>query len=127
MVGIAHCGHIDVIAVEEPPVRSRVRINADRKNRQVGPVTVQLFQCRCLLDARRALAPPEIQQHHLASVVRQVNGVLAIADREVRRNLVRIGWTPTAIAAARKRQHEKGTNRNETMKPHILIIRSDSH
>jgi len=88
---------------------------------------VQLFQRRCFLDARGTLAPPEIQQHYLAPIVRQMNCVLAIADVEVRCNLVGIGWTRATIAAARKRQRKQGTERNVTRKPHILIIRSDSH
>jgi hypothetical protein len=125
LIRVAHRGHVYVIAVEESAVRSRVRVNADCENRQVGPVAVQLFQSWCLLDARGTLTPPEIQQHHLAPVIRQVNRVLPVADCKVRSDFIGVGRMRTAIAAARKRQREQGTNSNETRKPHILIIRSD--
>ena len=88
---------------------------------------VQLLQRRRLLNTWRTLAPPEVQQHHLAPVVRQVNSVLAVADRKVRGDFVRIGRTCPSIAPARKRKREKGTSSDETRKPHIHIIRSDSY
>ena len=85
---------------------------------------MQLLERRRFLNTGRALAPPEIQQHHLAAVAGQVNRVLAVADGKVGSDFVCIVRVRTAIATARKRQGEKGTKGNETRRPHIFIIRS---
>ena len=86
---------------------------------------VELFKRRRLLNARWTLAPPEVQQHHLASVVCQVNSVLPVVYCEIGGHLVRISWTCAAITAAGQRQRYQRTKSNEFRKSHIFIIRSD--
>lgn len=43
LVWIAHRVQIHVITVDESAVRRGVRIDADRKNGEIGPVSMQLF------------------------------------------------------------------------------------
>jgi hypothetical protein len=127
LVGIAHRVHVNVIPRKKPAIGARVRIDAHRDNRDIRPVAVQLLQRRRLLDARGTLAPPQVQQNHLASIIRKMNSVLAVAHREVGSKPVGVGRNTAAIAAARKRQHHQRAQGNETSQPHLLIIRSDGY
>ena len=104
LLRVADRGHVNVIPGDEPAVGSRVLVDADRKDRKIGPIVVQLLQRRRLLDAGRTPTPPDVQQHYFAPVIRQADGVFSVADREVRRNLIRVGRARPAIAAASERQ-----------------------
>jgi hypothetical protein len=127
LVRIAHRVDANVIPRKKPAIGARVRIDAHRDNRDIRPVAVQLLQRRRLLDARWTLAPPQVQQNHLAPIVRKMNSVLAVAHRKVGSKPVGVGWYTPAIAAARKRQHHQRPQGNESSQPHLLIIRSDGY
>ena len=86
-------------ASEKSAVRAGVFVDADGEDGEVGPVVVELHQCRRFLDAGRALAPPEIQQDDFAAVVGETDGVFAVADGEVGGDAVGIRGRCTAVAA----------------------------
>lgn len=84
----------------EARIAGRIRVNANGENRQVGVIVVELEQGRQLLDARRALAPPEIQQNDFAPIAGQMNGCGSVGDGEIWRWLVCLGRMRASIAPA---------------------------
>jgi len=61
------------MAGEKSVVGVRVFIDADSQDGQVGPIVVQLEQRGHLHDAWRAPGSPEVEQHHAAAIVGQMN------------------------------------------------------
>ena len=59
LLGVAYCDQVNVVALNKPRVRVRIFIDADRENRQIRLVMVQRQQPRRLLNAGRALRPPD--------------------------------------------------------------------
>ena len=124
LVGIADGVQIDVEAREEAAVGAGIFVDADGEDGDVGAVVMELHQGRCLLNAGRALAPPEIQQYDFAAVVGKMNGIFAVVDGEVGGHPVSIHGRRTAVARRGKCEHQQKAESDQTRKPHVSIIRS---
>ncbi len=70
---IAHGCEIDVSADKEATVRVWILIDAHAQDHQVGLVAMELNQGRQFDQAWSAPCRPEIEQHHLAAVLRQLH------------------------------------------------------
>src|SRR5580658_383046 len=88
--GVADGDQIDVMTGNEGRIRCGVVVNADGEDDQVRHVVVELDEGGQLLQARSALAPPEVDQDDLSTIVGEVDGVGAVAHREVRRRDVEL-------------------------------------
>jgi hypothetical protein len=99
-------------------------VDADCQDGQVRAVVVQLHQSRSLLDAGWTLTPPQVQQNDFASIVGQPDGVFAIADGEVGSHAVGVRRSRSPVAASCEGEHHQTAERDETMRPHVSIIRS---
>ena len=124
LVGIAYGVQIDVIAVKETAIGALVLVDADGEYGEIGAITMELHEGGGLLNAGRALAPPQVQQNDLASIVREPDGVFAVADCEIRSEAIGVSRACAAVATRGYGERNQRPEGNETRKPHILIIRS---
>jgi hypothetical protein len=83
-VRVAHGDEVDVAAREELAVCLGVLVDADGHDGQIGPLVMKLDEGGHLFNAGRAPCCPEVEQHHAAAVVGQVNARGSIGDGEVR-------------------------------------------
>ena len=91
--------------VEKPAVGAWIFVDGDGQNGQIGMFVVQLDEGRRFLDAGRALTPPEVQKNHFATVVRKVDGVLAVIDSKIGGHLA--GLTGVGATVASGNQEER--------------------
>lgn len=124
LVGVADGVEVDVETSKESAVGAGVFVDADGEDGDVGAVVVKLHEGWRLLDAGRALAPPEIQQDDFAAVAGEVDGVFAIADGEVGCNPVGVYGRCATVAGSKASEEEQRAEGDETRKPHVSIIRS---
>ena len=124
LIGIADGVEIDVEAGEEAAIGAGVFIDADGEDGNVRAIVVKLHEGGGLLDAGRALTPPEVQENDFAPVVGEADGVLAIADGEVGGDAVGVYGRCSAVACCCEGEHQQKSQRDETRKPHVSIIRS---
>lgn len=124
LLRIANSRQVNVKAVEEAVVGARIGVDADGQDGQLGVFMVQRNQGRGFLDARPAVAPPEVQQHHLAAVFGKLYRVLAVVDLEVGRRLADLGRPGASIAAGDNQYNgrQQAKERYETRGTHIPII-----
>ena len=98
------------------------------ENRQVRPIVVKIHQRGRLLNAGAAPARPEVQQDHLAPIIRQVNRIRTIGNGEIGGYLADLGGPGAPVAAAQKQQGQRrqahGKDRTGTQGMHIPIILS---
>jgi len=125
LVGIADGVQIDVEAGKKSAIGAGVFVDADGEDGDIRTIVLELHEGRGLLNAGRALAPPEVQENDFAAIVGETNGVFAIADGEVGRYTVGIGRGCAAVAGCRQDEHQQRADGNQARKPHISIIRSD--
>ena len=92
-------------AGEETAIGAGVFVDADGQDGDVGAFVVELYESGRFLDARRALAPPEIQKDDLATITRKVDCVLAIAHREVGSRPVGVRWDCSPVAGRGAGEH----------------------
>jgi hypothetical protein len=106
LVGVAHGVEIDMESSKEAAVGAGVFVDADGQDGDVGAIVLELHECRRLLDAGRALAPPEVQQDDFASVIGEADGVFAVAHGEVGSHSVGIRWDCSPVAGCGADEHE---------------------
>ena len=124
LVGVADGDQIDVALLDEAGVGSRVFVDADSQNDQVGIGAVELEQRRQLGHAGATPSGPEIEQNDLAAVVGQMDGCEAVGDFEVGGGLAGLCGACTAVAAGDHGQHQERGEGEEAKKTHLSIIRS---
>ena len=100
LVGIANRGEIDVEAVEKALICARIFVNAHRENGQVRLFMMQGDERRRFLDAGPAPTGPEIEQNHLAAVLRELDGIRSVRNRKVGGLLADLRGLCAAIAPA---------------------------
>lgn len=125
LIGVADGVQIDVESIEEAAIGAGVFVDAYCEDGDIGAIVMKLDEGWSLLDARRALAPPEVQKDDFAAVIGETDGVFAVAYRKVGRLSVGICRYSATVAGCGQRQHEQGAEGDETRKPHVSIIRSD--
>ena len=94
-------------AGEEAAVGSRVFVDADGEDGDVGAIVVELDEGWGFLDAGRALAPPEIQKDNLAAVAGEMDRILPVAYREVGCNSICVYRCGAAVTRSREGEHEQ--------------------
>src|SRR6266851_4800973 len=109
---VPHSEEIDMVLHQEPPVHIRVLIDADCDHRDLRHLLLELQQAGQLLDTRRAIRRPQVQEDDAAAQLAQVNGSRPVAHHELRRRLA----DPSRViapVAPRRRQQNQNRNRPE--------------
>ena len=122
---VAHRDEIDVMTDKETGIGSGIVVDADGEDGQGGHLVVQFEERRQLLEARGALAPPEVEQDDIAAIAGQMHGGGAVGDRKIGRGLVGLRGMRAAVARRDKGDGRQKNPDQDTRKPHISIIRSE--
>lgn len=123
LIGIADGVQVDAEAGQKSAIGAGIFVDADGEDGKVRSVVVELHECRRLLNAGWALAPPEVQEDDFAAVVGETDCVFAVADGEVGCDAVGICGRCTAVAGSGEREQKQRAEGDETRKPHVSIIR----
>jgi hypothetical protein len=111
--GVAHGDEVYMMPREEGRVGVGVVVNTDADDDQAGHVAMKLKERGQLLDAGRAVAPPEVEQHGMAAVAGEMDGGRAVGDGEVGRGQVELRRVRTAVAGGHERQREQKQKNRE--------------
>jgi len=125
LVGVAHRDEVDAAADEKAAIGIGIFVDADGEDGKAWLVLVELEERGKFYDAGSAPGGPEVEQNHMAAIVGEVDGGLAVGDSEVGGFLAYLAGMYTAIAGRDERQRKEKNDGEKTKISHILIIRSN--
>ncbi len=104
LAGVANRNQIHMAARQKAAVGVRVFVHADGQNGQIRLVMMQIQQRRQFHNTRFAPGGPEIEQHHAAPVIGEMDARGAIGHSEIGSGLPGLGRMGAAIASRQRCQ-----------------------